>query len=1651
MSKRFLSILIMTAMILTTILPMIPLAAQAAGSEIPIPPTPPTPSFYTSFESTDAAPLDKALQVEGKDYISGIQISKKGAIKNYAPTNPVTGSYRYADNEGLNNLIDGSTGTKYLTNMGIPCYVTYEYATAVSAKGYEMSAANDASERDPKNWKIEGSNDNSTWTLLDERSNQAFANRYQTNLYSFSKTENIGDYKYYKITITANKGGSGSGSGMTQFSELLYVTEVPAGGVYPNVTALGTEIAAPGNVSSNGDGSTVNGRGWTGTGALHVYGDISNTNAYAYKVLYENLNIPVQSNTRLSYLILPDYPSAYDYDYTSHFMAIDLEFTDGTFLRNLGAVDEYGYKLSPYEQGNSKILYTRCWNDIYSNIGAVASGKTIKNVLVGYENPRAVVGNKIKAYIDDIKIANQSDPVYTNLADYVSILRGTNDCAGFSRGLTGPMVSAPHGFNFWAPHTTGSSSKLYNYQTAPSNTLKDITISHEPSYWVGERGTFQFMANTSISTNTPSSSQITSRGAAFKHENEIARAHYYGVTIDANDANAPGVKIEVTPTEHAAVLRFTFPENAANKNVILDSVFDSGTNRCKAVTFSNNTFDSYSTTQDAGGGGSNGLKRMYVYGEFDRNPSLTYNVTSNVPKAMARFTGSNVVTMKVATSFISLDQAKKNLALEVGASSFEDIFTKALNDWNAKLGTVQVEGATYDQKVSLYSNLYRSFLYPNLLSENTGTAEAPVWKYASPYSGTVENPTIKTGRLYYNNGFWDTYRTTWSEYALLTPNKATDLLNGLVQHYNDVGWVPRWIAPGGTNSMVGTNSDAIFADALNRGMTFDVENAYLSSLKNGSVVTSNATNGGRANMNISTFLGYTPTNSSNDQGFSWGIESCINDAAIAQMAKTLRDKETVGTDAYQKLNDEYIYFTSRAKWYANTWTDDLGGWLRPMDENGNYYTSNGAFNPKNWGNGFTEENAWNYVFTVPHDGNGLANLMGGKAALAAKLDEYFSTKNDLGSSTDGIMHEAREARELKMGQYGHNNQPSHHTVFMYNYAGKPYKTQALSREILSRLYQGSSIGQGFPGDEDNGEMGAWYVLASLGLYPLNMGNGQFNITSPLFTKATITKDNGEKIIINAPNNSKENVYIKSLKVDGVDYNKTVIDHSALVGHDVTFDYVMTSDPNNGWGTAENSLPPSLTTGTERPSPMKDMTVKTATQATAAPATAPTSPVYFFTGDATVTNGGNLFDNTSSTTTTISGNNAQINYCFTKPTLVEMYTITSPSSTSASDAKDWTFSGSNDGTNWTKLDERSNQTFRWRQYTRPFAVAKPDKYQYYKLDITAKSGTANMQIAEFELLSDPTNSLDKSDVLDAINAAKAIDKSLYAPVTYANLEQAIAKAQLVYDKADATKSEMANAIYALSAATKGLAKIRDAKEIIEAESVDGGEGIKTESTSGCTMPDGRTGVSIGNLANTIKNSWSVYKYVDFGAPGALKFNSFTASYANFSGECTGARVEVRLDSINGPTIGSVVLQPYGTGWQKYQLATGAINADISGIHDVYVAFFTDNVYAGNFDYFQFGTTWKTTATSSLSGNSITVNASVSNTSGAAKLVKVIAAAYDQSNVLISSKQEEVNISGTSPFNFNLDVTGAVKPYTVRVFTWASEGMVPLYDVIVSKVQ
>jgi predicted alpha-1,2-mannosidase len=514
-----------------------------------------------------------------------------------------------------------------------------------------------------------------------------------------------------------------------------------------------------------------------------------------------------------------------------------------------------------------------------------------------------------------------------------------------------------------------------------------------------------------------------------------------------------------------------------------------------------------------------------------------------------------VVHMRVASSFISLEQAELNLKREIGNSTFEQVLVAAKSTWREVLSRVKVEGGTPEQIKTFYNCLYRTVLFPNRLYEWDVDNKPIHW---SPYNGKV-----LPGYMFGGTGFWDTFRALYPFLNLVYPEINVEMQEGLVNAYLEGGWLPEWSSPGYANIMIGNNSASVVSDAYIKGLRgYDIETLY-KALLNGANNEGPMTAVGRAGAPYYTSLGYVPYDVGINENAARTLEYAYDDFAIYQLAKKL-GKPQEEIDLYAKRSQNYRHLF-----------DPSTGLMRGKNKDGTFQS---PFNPFKWGDAFTEGNSWHYTWSVFHDIEGLAQLMGGHKAFVNKLDSVFSLPPIYDESYYGsVIHEIREMQVAGMGQYAHGNQPIQHMIYLYNYAGAPWKTEYWVRETMNRMY--TPHPDGYCGDEDNGQTSAWYVFSALGFYPVCPATDQYVIGAPLFKKIQLTLANGKKLTIEAPDNSQDNRYVHQVKLNNKSLTRTFFTHDELIkGGNITFK--MRSQPFTNRSFTSADYPYSMTNETK---------------------------------------------------------------------------------------------------------------------------------------------------------------------------------------------------------------------------------------------------------------------------------------------------------------------------------------------------------------------------------------------------------------------------------------------------------------------------------------
>ncbi len=734
---------------------------------------------------------------------------------------------------------------------------------------------------------------------------------------------------------------------------------------------------------------------------------------------------------------------------------------------------------------------------------------------------------------------------HQNPVDYVNILMGTQSTFALSNGNTYPAIALPWGMNFWSPQT-GKMGDGWMY-TYTENKLRGFKQTHQPSPWMNDYGQFSIMPT----VGDPTFDQ-DDRASWFSHKAEVAKPHYYSVYLADYDLTT-----EITPTERAAYFRFTFPETD-EANVLIDA-FDRGS--YVKVIPEENKIIGY-TTRNSGGVPDN-FKNYFVLvfdRPFDRVASFADSllvpgraeIQADHVGAIVGFNIANrgeQVIARVASSFISHEQAERNLR-EIGDRSFEQVVQAGEDRWNEELGKVTVAGGTVAQMQTFYSCLYRTILFPRMFYEYD--------EQGNPYHYSPYNGQVLPGYMFTDTGFWDTFRALFPFLNLVYPEVNAKIQEGLANTYKEGGWLPEWASPGYRNIMVGNNSASVVADAYLKGIRGQDIDALYEGLLKGANNEGPLTAVARAGAQYYTTLGYVPYDVGINENAARTLEYAYDDFAIYQLAKALnRPKAEIDLYRDRSFNYKKLF-------------DSETGLMRGKNKDGSFQS---PFSPFKWGDAFTEGNSWHYTWSVFQDVEGLAQLMGGHEKFVQKLDSVFELPPIFDDSYYGFpIHEIREMQIANMGQYAHGNQPIQHMIYLYNHGKAPWKAQYWVRETMNRMYQPTP--DGYCGDEDNGQTSAWYVFSALGFYPVTPATDEYVIGAPLFEKATIKLANGNTIEINAPNNSQDNRYIQSMRVNGANYTKTFLRHGDLL-KGATLDFDMVDEPNTAIRLSAADLPFSL--------------------------------------------------------------------------------------------------------------------------------------------------------------------------------------------------------------------------------------------------------------------------------------------------------------------------------------------------------------------------------------------------------------------------------------------------------------------------------------------
>ena len=717
--------------------------------------------------------------------------------------------------------------------------------------------------------------------------------------------------------------------------------------------------------------------------------------------------------------------------------------------------------------------------------------------------------------------------------DYVSTLVGTLSKYSLSTGNTYPAVALPWGMNFWTPQTGAMGDGWQYVYTADK--IRGIKQTHQPSPWINDYGQFAIMAT----TGTPKFDE-NERASWFSHKAETATPYYYKVYLADWDVTA-----EITPTERAAMMRLTFPETR-QANIIVDA-FDGQAN---VVTDREKRCITGYTVKNSGGVPQN--FRNYFVIEFDHDFTITQQVADGRHGVVISFSTrrNEQVHMRIASSFISEQQARQNLLELGGGFDFDHICQQARNRWNEVLGRIEVEDPDTDHLRTFYSCLYRSVLFPRSFYEINAEGN-PI--HYSPHTGEV-----CPGYYFTDTGFWDTFRCLFPLLNLLYPEMNEKMQEGLVNCYKESGFLPEWASPGHRGCMVGNNSASVVADAYLKnnaiGLTrYDIETLWQAVVNGANHVHPQVSSTGRLGFERYNRLGYVPYNVGINESVARTLEYAYDDWCIYQLGKKLGKSE-----------HELKPFREHALNYRHVF-DNETKLMRGRNDDGSFQS---PFSPLKWGDAFTEGNAWHYTWSVFHDPEGLIRLMGGRNVFIQMLDSVFNVPPLFDESYyGGVIHEIREMQIMNMGNYAHGNQPIQHMIYLYDWALQPWKTQQRIREVMNRFY--TAAPDGYCGDEDNGQTSAWYVFSAMGFYPVCPGSGQYAIGSPYFQRMTLHMPKGNVLTITAEN--AEQPYIAEMKLNGKACNRNYLTHEELIKGG-TIHFLMQGQPNTSRGTKPSAAP-----------------------------------------------------------------------------------------------------------------------------------------------------------------------------------------------------------------------------------------------------------------------------------------------------------------------------------------------------------------------------------------------------------------------------------------------------------------------------------------------
>lgn len=712
------------------------------------------------------------------------------------------------------------------------------------------------------------------------------------------------------------------------------------------------------------------------------------------------------------------------------------------------------------------------------------------------------------------------------ITKYVNPFIGTGAIDGGLSGNNYPGATSPFGMIQLSPDT----SEAPNWGDASGYDYNRNTIfgfSHTRLSGTGASDLIDI-------TLMPTSSGRTS--SAFTHDEEKARPGYYQVMLKDENINA-----ELTTTQRNGIHRYQYPAGKDAEIILdMDHSADKGSWGRRIINSQIRILNDHAVEGYRIITGWAKLRKIYFYMEFS-SPILTSTLRDGgrVHENTAVINGTNLhgyfrfgqlngkpLTCKVALSSVSMENARQNMEQEAPHWDFDRYVAAADADWEKQLGKIEVKG-TEVQKEIFYTALYHTMIQPNTMSDVNGEYMAADYTTRKVANNETHYTTFS---------LWDTFRASHPLYTLLEPERVTDFVKSMIRQYEYYGYLPIWQLWGQDNyCMIGNHSIPVITDAILKGIPgIDMEKAYEA------VYNSSVTSHPNSPFEVWEKYGFMPENIQT-QSVSITLEQAFDDWCVAQLAAKLNKDAD-----YQRFHKRSEYYRNlfhpKTKFFQSK--NDKGEWIEPFDPY--QYGGNG-------GHPFTEGNAWQYFWYVPHNIQALMELTGGTKAFEQKLDTFFTSTY----KSEQMNHNASGF----VGQYAHGNEPSHHVAYLYNFAGQPWKTQKYVSHILNTLYNNTS--SGYAGNDDCGQMSAWYVFSAMGFYPVNPVSGEYEIGTPLFPEMRMHLDNGKTFTVLAPAVNRENIYIRSVKLNGKPYDKSYITHQQIMDG-ATVEFEMSSEPGEIW-------------------------------------------------------------------------------------------------------------------------------------------------------------------------------------------------------------------------------------------------------------------------------------------------------------------------------------------------------------------------------------------------------------------------------------------------------------------------------------------------------